>query len=50
MQITSLTNDCNLIYNLEYIKDTDWESTGHKNQGTYYYTVWKAIGKCTIKK
>ncbi len=49
IQITALTNNCNLIYNLEYTKDTDWESTGYKNEGTYYYTVWKALGKASIK-
>lgn len=50
LKVTALTNDCNLIYNLEYFKGTDSESTGHKNQGTYYYTVWKAVGTACEKK
>lgn len=46
LKITALMHGYNVIYKVEWIKETESES-GSGN-GTYYYSVWKAV--CTVGK
>lgn len=47
LKITALMHGYDVMYNVEWIKKTESESS-ESGKGTYYYSVWKAV--CTAGK
>jgi len=49
LKVSAAFMDCNVVYDIEWSKDTDSEPS-ENGRGTYYYTIWQAKGVLAIKQ
>ena len=47
LKVTAALNGFDLVIEVQFIKDTD-STSSNNGKGTYYYSVWKAIGKAAL--